>query len=301
MIQKNNSRCGRVAIVGRPNAGKSTLLNAFVGEKVSIVSSKPHTTRHGILGLLNRGADQAVFVDTPGIQRDRKRLLHRLMGRTIRDAIENSDLTLMVVAGNRFTREDRQLAELLGDQLTSTLLVVNKIDAFREKTKLLPLLKSLSEEFPFKALVPVSALTGENLGALVDEIFRGLPQGRALYPKGMRTDRDIRFRAAEIVREKLMEALRQEVPYGLTVEVEYMGKNEQDQVVVHALIWLERDSQKGIVIGRGGHVLKEVGKSSRRELKVLMKGRVHLELWVKVRAHWADSERELRRFGFDAL
>ena len=301
MIQKNNSYCGRVAIVGRPNVGKSTLLNALVGQKISIVSSKPQTTRHGILGVLNRDEGQAVFVDTPGIQRDRKRLLHRFMGRAIRDALDSSDLALMVVARNRFTQEDRRLAEMLGHRLARTLLVVNKIDTFRDKAKLLPFLESLSKEFPFRALIPLSALTGENLGDLVNEIFKGLPQGEAIYPQGVYTDRDIQFRAAEIVREKLTEILHQEIPYGLTVEVEHMKENEKGQVVVHALIWLERDSQKAIVIGKQGQVLKEVGKSSRRELKALMKKRIHLELWVKVRRRWADSERELKRFGFDSL
>ena len=301
MTQKNSNHCGRIAIVGRPNVGKSTLLNALVGEKISIVSSKPQTTRHGILGVLNRGINQAVFVDTPGIQRDRKRLLHRFMGRAIRNALDSSDLALMVVAGNRFTREDRRLTEMLGQRLTRTLLVVNKVDIFRDKTKLLPFLESLSREFPFKALIPLSALTGENLGDLVDEIFKGLPQGEAIYPQGVYTDRDIQFRAAEIIREKLTEVLHQEMPYGLTVEIEHIEENEKGQVVVHALIWLERDSQKAIAIGKQGRVLKEVGKSSRRELRTLMKKRVHLELWVKVRRHWADSERELKRFGFDSL
>lgn len=298
--ETGSSHCGYVAIVGRPNVGKSTLLNALVGEKISIVSTKPHTTRHRILGVLNRGSDQALFIDTPGLQRDRKRLLHRLMARAIRDALKDSDLTLMVIEADRFARDDRSLAQSLGDRLADTVLVVNKIDSLPAKSKLLPLLARIAEEFPFKAFVPVSARTGENLTELVKEIFEALPEGRPLFPRDRPTDRDTRFRIAELIREQLLETLHQEVPYGLTVEVEHIGKNDEGRALVHALIWLERENHKAIVIGKGGRVLREAGRRARGELNALLGERVHLELWVKVREHWSDSERELRRFGFDA-
>ncbi len=299
MTTKNNSRCGYVAIVGRANVGKSTLLNALIGEKVSIVSSKAHTTRHRILGVLNRSSDQAVFIDTPGLQRGRQNALHRLMARTINQALAESDIILMVIEGAKFTRQDRQLAERLRDRADKTILVLNKIDSVGAKTKLLPILKTVGAEFPFAAFVPISARSGENLGELLAEILARLPDGPALFPQEMRTDRNLQFRIEEIIREKLFSAVHQEVPYGLTVEVEHIGKKENDQTLIHALIWIQRNSHKAIVIGKGGRVLKAVGRAARLEIKELIGERVHLELWVKVRDNWADSERELNRLGFD--
>ncbi len=279
--------------------GKSTLLNALVGEKVSIVSSKAHTTRHRILGVLNRGSDQAVFVDTPGLQRGGKSALHRLMARTINQALADADLILMVIEGSKFTRQDRQLAERLKDRADRTILVLNKIDSVGAKTKLLPILKTVGTDYPFAAFVPISARSGENLGELLAEILVRLPDGPALFPLEMRTDRNLQFRIAEVIREKLFAAVHKEVPYGLTVEVEHIGKKAEDQTLIHALIWIQRNSHKPIVIGKGGRVLKAVGRAARLELKELIGERVHLELWVKVRDNWADSERELNRMGFD--
>ncbi len=292
-----------MAIVGRPNVGKSTLLNALVGEKISIVTAKPHTTRHRILGVLNTDLHQAIFVDTPGLQSaskgDRKRALHRLMAKTINQAVADADVILMVVEARGLTREDRRLAELLKDKAEQTLVVLNKIDMIGPKSKLLPVLDNAAKELPFAAFVPVSARRGVNLVGLVKEITERLPAGPALFPQDMLTDRNVSFRASEIIREKLMSAVHQEVPYGLTVEVEYLGRSEEDQWLIHAVIWVERASHKSIVIGKGGRVLKAVGQSARRDLIELMADRVHLELWVKVREHWADSERELRKLGYD--
>jgi GTP-binding protein Era len=291
-------RCGLVAIVGRPNVGKSTLLNTLVGEKLSIVTDKPHTTRQRVLGVLNRGADQAVFIDTPGHARRTKRALHRLMARQIHQALEDCDVALLVVEAKGLTSQDRELIEMLGDRLDRTFLVINKVDALAAKSELIPLLDKLSTK-PFAAFLPVSARTGENLDTLVTQIFEHLPVGPALFPQGMITDRDLSFRIAEVIREKLMTLVHQEVPYGLTVEVEHLGYNEQGQRLVHALVWLERESQKAIVIGRQGSVLKQAGSDARAELRSMLGERVHLELWVKVREHWADSERELQRLGFE--
>jgi GTPase len=291
-------RCGFVAIVGRPNVGKSTLLNTLVGEKLSIVTDKPHTTRQRVLGVLNRGPDQAVFIDTPGHARRTKRALHRLMARQIHQALEDCDLALLVVEAGRLTSQDHALVEMLGDKLPKTLLVVNKVDALAGKSELLPTLDKLSSR-PFAEFLPVSARTGDNLERLVEQIFAHLPVGPKQFPDGMVTDRDLAFRISETIREKLMMLVHKEVPYGLTVEVEHLGTNDEGQRLIHALIWLERESQKKIVIGKAGSVLKEAGTLARQELRGLLGERVHLELWVKVREHWADNERELQRLGFE--
>jgi GTP-binding protein Era len=294
----DEGRTGFVAIVGRPNVGKSTLLNALVGEKVSIVSPRPHTTRHRILGVMNRGADQAVFIDTPGHAQRSKRVMHRLMARAIHQAVEDCDLILLVIEAKGVTPEDGALMKLLEGRLERTILVVNKVDALRAKSKLLPMLERLRER-PFAAFVPIAARTGENLERLADEIMSRLPPGPALFPKGQKTDRDVAFRAAELIREKLMTLLRQEVPYGLTVEIEHMAPGEDGRWLVHGLIWLERESHKPIVIGKEGALLKQAGSEARVDLAKLLGARVHLELWVKVREHWSDSEQELKRLGFD--
>ncbi len=291
-------RSGFVAIVGRPNVGKSTLLNALVGEKVSIVSPRPHTTRHRILGVMNRGADQAVFIDTPGHAKRSKRVLHRLMARAVHQAVEDCDLILLVVEARGLTAEDEEMVRLLEPHLGRTILVLNKVDTLRPKSALLPVLERVSTH-GFAAFVPVSARTGANLDGLVEELFGRLPEGPPMFPPEQRTDRDVAFRAAEIVREKLMTLLREEVPYGLTVEIERLIPGEDGQWLVHALIWLERESHKPIVIGKEGALLKQAGSEARPELAQLLGGRVHLELWVKVREHWADSEQELKRLGYD--
>ena len=295
------TRCGYVAIIGRPNVGKSTLLNALVGEKISIVSRKAHTTRHRTLGIINRGDAQAVFIDTPGLQREKKRALHRLMARTVSQAIEEADLILMVIDAARIDPEDRRLRQLLGDRLDKTILVLNKIDTLHRRSELLRILDTAAKEFQCAAYVPISARRGENLEGLGNEIFARLPAGPMLFPLGDRTDKDTRFRIAEVIREKLLDALHREVPYGLTVEVEHIGKDadDEDQILVHALIWLDRTSHKAIVIGKGGRVLKSVGRAARIELVELLGARVHLELWVKVREGWSDSDRELKKLGFD--
>lgn len=284
--------------MGRPNVGKSTLLNALVGEKLSIVTDKPHTTRQRVLGVLNRGNDQAVFIDTPGHARRTKRALHRLMARQIHQALEDCDVALLVLEADRLTSQDRTLIEMLEGKLERTFLVLNKFDTLPSKTALLPTLDKLSGK-PFAEFLPISARTGDNLERLVTQIFAHLPVGPKQFPDGMITDRDLAFRISEIIREKLMTLVHQEVPYGMTVEVEHLGQNDEGQRLVHALIWLERESQKKIVIGKGGGVLKEAGTLARQELRQLLGERVHLELWVKVREHWADSERELQRLGFE--
>ena len=295
-------RTGYAAIVGRPNVGKSTLLNALVGERVSIVSAKPHTTRHRILGVLNRPSRQTIFVDTPGLQRAsrgrRGRALRRLMARTIHQAIADADIVLMMVDARRVSAEDRRLAGRLAGRADDTVLVLNKIDKVHPRSALLPLLDDLSNDIKVSAYLPVSSTKGTNLDRLVEVIGDRLPPGPALFPPDAVTDRGERFRIAEFIREKLLSALHREVPYGLTVEVEHLGRSGE-RWLVHAIVWVERAGHKPIVIGKGGRVLKAAGRAARRDLVKLLDGRVHLELWVKVREHWADSERELRSLGFE--
>lgn len=293
------SRCGHVALVGRPNVGKSTLLNALVGEKLSIVTPKPHTTRNRILGVLNRRAGQAVFIDTPGYARRSGRVLHRLMARSLKQTQEDADLIVLVTEAHRPVEIDAELIDEVAGSGKPAILVINKIDRLRSPDELLPRLESL-RQYPFAEFVPVSARAGRNLDSLERAIMRWLPEGPALYPEDFKTDRSEGFRAAEIIREKLMSALHQEIPYGLAVAIEAMETGADGRREIRAVIWIERESQKAIVIGTEGQVLKRVGRNARLELNRLFGERVHLELWVKVREHWSDNAEELKRLGYDA-
>ena len=293
-------RCGHVALLGRPNVGKSTLLNVLVGEKLSIVTPKPHTTRNRILGVLNRPTGQAVFIDTPGFSRRSGRVLHRLMARSLRQTLEDADLVALVTDASRPVEADAELIEEIVHEAKPAIIVINKIDRLKSKDELLPRIEALSK-FPFKEFVPVSALKGSNLDSLERAIIRNLPEGQALYPADFTTDKSLAFRASEIIREKLMTELHQEIPYGLAVAIEAMDLDDRGRRVIHGVIWIERESHKAIVIGRNGEVLKRVGSQARPELNRLFGERVHLELWVKVREHWSDNADELRRLGFDSV
>ena len=298
MGQTNKSRFGEVAIIGRPNVGKSTLLNALVGEKLSITSAKPHTTRHRILGILNVDSSQAVFVDTPGHERRPGRALHRLMSRVVHQALETCDLPMLIIEATGLRDADRVLIDMISNRVEQTMMVVNKLDKLPRREDVFPLLDELSQ-YPFRAYVPISAAKRTNLDQLVHSIFSFLPEGEAMYPRDIATDRDLRFRAAEIIREKLFDGTHQEVPYGLTVEIEHIGTDDDGKWRIHALIWLEKESHKPIVIGKQGRQLKHVGTAARKELSAMLGARVHLELWAKVREHWSDNDSELRRLGFD--
>ena len=291
-------RSGHVALLGRPNVGKSTLLNALVGEKLSIVTAKPHTTRNRILGVLNRPGGQAVFIDTPGFAKRSDRVLHRLMARSFSQTREDADLILLVTEANRPIDLDLELIDEIAGSGQPAIIVINKIDRLNSREELLPRIEALSQ-YPFAEFVPVSARSKRNLDALEAAILQHLPAGPALYPEEFRTDKSHAFRAAEIIREKLMNELHQEIPYGLAVEIEGMEVGEDGRRLIQAVVWIERDSQKAIVIGKGGQVLKRAGREARYELNRLFAERVHLKLWVKVREHWADSAEELRRLGFD--
>jgi GTP-binding protein Era len=274
-------------------------LNALVGEKLSIVTAKPHTTRNRILGVLNRPSGQAVFIDTPGYSRRSGRVLHRLMARSLKQTREDADVLVLVTDATRPVDEDAELIREITGTNQPAILVINKIDRLKSKDPLLPRIEAL-KQYAFDEFVPVSARTGQNLKSLEGAIMRCLPEGPPLYPEDFKTDKSETFRAAEIIREKLMSELHQEIPYGLAVQIEAMEIDEDGRRRIEALIWIERESQKAIVIGKEGSVLKRIGRNARLELNRMFGERVHLKLWVKVREHWSDNAEELKRLGFDS-
>ena len=292
-------RAGFVAVVGRPNVGKSTLINRIVGEKISIVTSKPQTTRHRILAIHTTADAQIVFVDTPGLHRNADKAMNRLMNRTAASAIADADAVLFVLEADRFTAEDGDVLKRLADCRHPVIAVLNKVDRVRPKEKLLEHIAALDDRGDFAEIVPISARSGDNLDALLAALPPRLPESPPLFPAATATDRSPEFRAAEIVREKLTVFLREELPYGVTVEIERYER-EADGLAISAIVWVERDSQKGIVVGRQGSMLKRVGRAARLDLKRLLAVPVHLELWVKVKDNWADSEADLLRLGYES-
>ncbi len=291
-------RCGFVAVIGRPNVGKSTLINAIVGRKVSIVTAKPQTTRHRILAIHNVADAQIIFVDTPGLHLKAGKAMNRLMNRAAASALADADLVLFVSDATRWTEEDDLVLRRLESSRAPVIALANKVDKVRPKDKLLGVLDRLSKRYGFAEIVPVSAITGDNLDTLVAMLPRFLPSSPALFPEDALTDRSREFQVAEIIREKLTLMLHQELPYGLTVQVERLVEDDKG-IAVHAIIWVERESQKGIVVGKQGSVLKRVGSAARREIAGQLGRPVHVELWVKVKANWADSEKDLLSLGFE--
>jgi GTP-binding protein Era len=290
--------CGFVAVVGRPNVGKSTLINALVGRKISIVTPKPQTTRHRILAIRSEGNCQIIFVDTPGLHRNATKAMNRLMNRTAASALSDADLILFVTEAGRWTEEDEDVLHRIVQSSVATIALLNKVDKVVPKEDLLKHIDTMSKRHDFAELVPISAVKGDNLADLLKLIPHYLPVSPPLFPEDMISDRGNEFRAAEIVREKLTLNLRQELPYGLTVQIEQYTRDDSG-ITVHAVIWVERDSQKGMVVGKGGSMLKRVGQAARLELRHDLNLPVHLELWVRVKDNWADNERDLQRLGFD--
>lgn len=295
--EKSPFRSGYVAIVGRPNVGKSTLMNHILGQKISITSSKPQTTRHRILGIKTEANFQAIYVDTPGLHLNAKKAMNRYMNRAATTSLEDVDLILFVVDAGRWTEEDENVLKRLQGQKVPVVLVVNKVDQVQDKESLLPLLKTLSEKMAFAAVLPLSALKGTNVDDLEREVLKSLPESAAIYPEEYITDRSERFLAAEIIREKLMRSMGKELPYATTVEIEQF-KNDEGLLRINGLIWVERASQKKIVIGRGGDRLKEIGKQARIDMERLFDAKVFLQLWVKVKEGWSDNERILGSLGY---
>jgi len=299
-MSEPNFRAGHVAIVGRPNVGKSTLVNALVGRKVSIVTAKPQTTRHRILGLVNRPEAQLVLVDTPGLHESTRRVMNQYMNRVAISSSQDADVVLFVIEAMRFTEEDVWVWERVRGLKQPLFLVVNKVDRVYPKDQLLPFLEEMTTRVPASGIIPISALQSDNLNRLVDLVGSRLPISPPLFAPDVLTDRDEPFHAAEIVREKLTLKLREELPYGINVQIERFA-DEDNRIMINAVIWVERAGQKAIVIGQGGERLKEIGRLARIELNDLWQRSVHLELWVKVKENWADSEMALRQFGYDTL
>ena len=291
-------RCGLVAVIGRPNVGKSTLINAIMGRKISIVTAKPQTTRHRILAVHTADDAQIIFVDTPGIHRKAGKAMNRLMNRTAAHALADADLVLFVTDATHWTSEDDDVLRRLRQLRTPIVAVLNKIDRVRPKEKLLETIALMAARHDFAEIVPVSALREDNLDQLLEVLPPFLPESPPLFPEDMHTDRSREFQAAEVIREKLTLMLHQELPYGLTVQIERFVEDE-DGIAINAVIWVERDSQKGIVVGKGGAALKRVGTAARLELKEQLGRPVHLELWVKVKSNWADSEADLASLGYE--
>ncbi|WP_236250316.1 GTPase Era [Microbulbifer sp. ALW1] len=291
------SRCGYVAIVGRPNVGKSTLLNHILGQKICITSRKPQTTRHNMLGIKTEGENQIIFVDTPGLHAGEEKAINRYMNRAAISSTRDVDVVVFVVERARWTEGDELVAQKLRGLKCPLIIAVNKVDQLENKSDLFPQLQALSERFPDAEIVPLSALREANLDSLEKVIIERLPQGEHFFAEDQITDRSSRFLAAEIVREKVMRQLGAELPYSVTVEVEEF-KQEGTVLHISAAILVERNGQKRILIGTKGERIKQIGQQARIDMERLFDSKVMLNLWVKVKSGWSDDERALRSLGY---
>ena len=290
--------CGLVAIVGRPNVGKSTLLNALLGQKVSITSRKPQTTRHRILGILTEEDHQAVLVDTPGLHSEEKRAINRLMNRAASSSISEVELIVFLVEGTHWTGDDELVLNKVKQSGVPCILAINKVDNVQDKEELLPHLQKLGEMHDFKDIMPISATKGDNVEKIKQLCFDALPESGFWFPEDYITDRSSRFMASEILREKLMRFTGDELPYSTTVEIEQFKQDEKGILHINALVLVERNSQKRMIIGNKGEKLKTMGQEARRDMQALFGQQVFLETWVKVKTGWADDERALRSLGY---
>ncbi|WP_028455686.1 GTPase Era [Chitinilyticum litopenaei] len=295
-------RCGFVAIVGRPNVGKSTLLNHLIGMKLSITSRKAQTTRHRITGVLTTESAQFVFVDTPGFQNKYRNALNQAMNRNVTSTLADVDVILFVVEAGRFGQDDEAVLRLL-PQDRPVILVLNKMDAVADKAALLPFIEQMAQKRDFAAIVPLSALRALKLDVLQQAVEPLLPLSAPFYEEDQVTDRNERFLAAEIIREKIFRTMGDELPYAMTVEIEKfdeeMAKNGQELRRIFAAVWVDRDSQKAMLIGRNGEKLKRIASDARKDMEQMFDAKVYLEVWVKVKSGWADDTRLLRQFGFE--
>ncbi len=296
--ENGETYCGFIAIVGRPNVGKSTLLNKILGQKISITSRKAQTTRHRIVGIHTEGPYQAVYVDTPGLHIEEKRAINRLMNRAASSAIGDVDLIIFMVDGTHWNEDDEMVLNKLRQAKAPVVLAINKIDNVKNKDELLPFITELSGKFHFTDIVPISAQRGNNVHKLQEIVRRSLKPGIHHFPEDYVTDRSQRFMASEIIREKLMRFMGEELPYSVTVEIEQFKLNERGVYEINGLILVERDGQKKMVIGQGGQKIKVIGTEARQDMERLFDNKVHLELWVKVKSGWADDERALRSLGY---
>jgi GTP-binding protein Era len=291
-------RCGLIAIVGRPNVGKSTLLNALVGQKISITSAKAQTTRHRITGVRTQGQAQFVFVDTPGFQTKHAAALNRTLNRTVLSSLADVDLVLFVCEAGRFSMADAKVLALLPEGKPA-ILVANKLDELQRRQDVLPWLKTMQERHAFTEFVPMQATREADVARLLTIIEPHLPEQPWFYDEDMLTDRTERFMAAELIREKLFRLTGDELPYSCTVVIDKFEELPDERRDIAATIVVERDAHKGMVIGEGGERLKRIGTEARLEMQRLWEAKVHLELWVKVRSGWADDEAHLRSYGYE--
>ncbi|OCG28303.1 GTPase Era [Gilliamella sp. wkB108] len=298
-MTETTQHCGFVAIVGRPNVGKSTLLNQLLGQKISITSRKAQTTRHRIIGIDTQDNNQVIYIDTPGLHIEEKRAINRLMNRAASSSIGDVELVIFVVEGTHWNDDDEMVANKLKGCKCPVLLVINKIDNVIDKTQLLPHIQEISQKVDFLEVVPISAEKGEGIEIIKDIVKQHLPEGEHHFPEDYITDRSQRFMASEIIREKLMRFLGDELPYSVTVEIEQFKVDERNGMYrINGLILVERDGQKKMVIGNKGEKIKKIGIEARKDMQSFFDNKVHLELWVKVKAGWADDERALRSLGY---
>ncbi len=288
----NQQTCGYVALIGRPNVGKSTLLNRLLEKKISITSRKPQTTRHKILGIKTTGNTQTIFVDTPGLHQTGKRAINRYMNRAAMAALKDVDVIVFVVEGRHWKKEDDWVLTLIEKAKCPVVLAVNKVDRIKPKSALLPLLQSLNDKYSFYDIVPISAKTGEQVAQLEQLIVKLLPAGPHFYAEDQITDRSERFLVAEIIREKLVRLLGEELPYATAVAIDQFTIKKKI-IAIDATIWVERPGQKVIVIGKAGAKLKEIGQTARLDIEKLLGNKVFLQLWVKVKTNWSDNNRLL--------
>jgi len=294
---KKDFRCGYVALIGRPNVGKSTLMNFVLGQKISITSHRPQTTRHRILGIKTTDTAQIVYVDTPGIHDNEKKAMNRYMNRTAGASFKDVDVIVLLVDAMRWTAEDELVINRLQNISTPVVLAVNKVDLIKKKEDLLPFIEKIKDKYKFADIIPVSAMKGDNIEGFEKIILDYLPLSEPFYDEDQITDRSSRFMAAEIIREKLTRNLTQELPYNLTVEIEKFS-NDGKLLDIAAVIWVERDNQKAIIIGKKGSKLKDMGTKARIDMEKLFQQKVFLQLWVKVKSGWSDDERALNSLGY---
>ncbi|MDX1901065.1 MAG: GTPase Era [Gammaproteobacteria bacterium] len=298
-MNEKKSYCGYVAIVGRPNVGKSTLLNALIGQKISIISRKPQTTRHQIAGIKTIDAVQIIFIDTPGLHSDQnKRAMNRYMNRLATSVMSDADVILFLVEAQRWQEEDELILRKISQANVPVILVVNKLDILKDKKHVLPVIDLLKEKYDFAAIIPLSAKNHDNLDVLENTLIERMPEGPHLFPDEQVTDRQDSFRIAEIIREKIIHTTGQELPYSTAVVIESM-ESDDNKVNINAIIWVEREGQKPIIIGANGERLKKIGTAARKEIVRLLGQKVFLRLWVKVKSNWTDDAAALGGLGYE--
>jgi GTP-binding protein Era len=297
MAERGDRRCGYAAIVGRPNVGKSTLLNRLVGQKLAITSAKPQTTRHSILGIKTLERGQIIFVDTPGLHQRADHALNRYLNRTAKAALYDVDVILFVVEAGRWTGEDEAVLASVRNAAVPVILAINKVDCVRDKASLLPFIAARAAELEYRELIPVSARNGYNCEVVQQAVLQALPQGENFYPEDQVTDRSERFFAAELLREQLTRRYGKELPYVVSVEIETF-QEQQGLYRIGAVVWVERPAQKAILIGKGGAAMKETARLARVEMEMLFERKVFLSVWVKVKSSWSTDESAVARLGY---